>query len=58
MKNLAAHRVICESVAEFLKCLARLVIEKDLSKSIALVKHHALHNCCIKVKGRPKKSEV
>ena len=55
MKNSARHCVICDSVAEFIKCSARLIIEKDLSKNIALVKHHGLHTCCINVKGRPKK---
>ena len=58
MKNFVAHCVICDSVAEFIKCSARLIIEKDLSKNSAMVKHHGLHTCCIKVKGRPKKSEV
>ena len=58
MKNFAAHCAICDSAAEFLKCSARLVIEGDLSKNSAMVKHHGLHNCCIKVKGRPKKSEA
>ena len=58
MKNFAAICVICDSVAEFIKCSLPLNIESNLSKSIALVKHHGLHTCCIKVKGHPKKSEI
>ena len=58
MKDFAAHCVICDSVAEFIKCSVRLIIEKYLTKNIALVKHHGLHACRVKVEGRPKKSEV
>ena len=50
MKNFAAHCFICDSVTEFIKCSARLIIKKDLSKNVALVKHHGLHTCSIKVK--------
>ena len=55
MKNFAAHCVICDSVAEFIKCSAPLIIEKDLSKNIALVKYYGLHTYCIKVKAPPEK---
>ena len=45
-KNFGAHCVVCNSVAEFIKCSAGLINEKDLSKNTGLVKHHGLHTCC------------
>ena len=49
---------ICGKKGDFVKCTARLIIEKNTKKGIATVKHHGVHTCTVAKKGRPDKDEL
>ena len=49
---------ICGANASYIRCDARLILERNVEKKIITCKHYGIHTCVVELKGRVKKDEL
>ena len=57
-KNKNVFCLICGVDASYIRCDARLVLERNVEKKTITCKHYGTHICAVELKGRVKKDEL